>query len=184
MVYSFLILPVSCLICLFTMISGHSFMVYRVSNDWFSIFFGYILLVSNLLCFYFLEQLIKTADENQRKQAFIQKQKMEQIYYTAIQEKTEQQARLLHDIKHHIQVLGHMATDGNNDKIVSYCKSVINIYTIPVTIEYTDNNIINIILSEKSEVCKQKQIDFKVDIDVVQLEFIDPIVVCTLFGNL
>lgn len=181
---AFLILPISCLIWLVTIISRHNFMEYRLSNDWGSIFFCYTLLISNLLCFYFLEQLIKTADENQQKQAFIQKQKMDQTYYTAIQEKTEQQARLLHDIKHHIQVLGQMAADGNNDRIVSYCKSVINIYTIPITIEYTDNNIINVILSEKAEVCKQKQIDFKVHIAVVQLDFIDPTVICPLFGNL
>ena len=181
---AFLILPISCLIWLLLMISGHDFMEYRMSNDWISVLFCYILLISNLLCFYFLEQLIKTADENQKKQAFIQKQKMEQTYYTAIQEKAEQQTRLLHDIKHHIQVLGQMAADGNNDRIVAYCKSVMDIYTIPVTIEYTDNNIINIILSEKAEICRKKQIDFKVNVAVVQLDHIDPAAVCLLFGNL
>ena len=53
-----------------------------------------------------------------------------------------------------------------------------------ITTEYTDNNIINIILSEKAEICRKKQIDFKVNVAVVQLDHIDPAAVCLLFGNL
>lgn len=180
----FLILQISCLVWLVVMIAGEKFMIYKDDGGGASIFSGYILLFSNILCFYFLERLVRTADADRQKQVFIQKQKMEQTYYEAIQEKIEQQARLLHDIKHHIQVVGQMAADEKNDGIVAYCKSITNIYTIPVTIEYTDNKIMNIILAEKADICRQKQIDFQVRIASIQLDFLDPMVVCTLFGNL
>ena len=53
-----------------------------------------------------------------------------------------------------------------------------------IPVQYTENPILNILLTDKEIIMKDKGISMKIKIDNVSLDFVEPIDVTTIFGNL
>lgn len=77
-----------------------------------------------------------------------------------------------------------MARSEKNDDILNYLSVLEPEFTMTNTIQFTNNNIINIILSEKQAVAKAKGIPFHLDIAPCNLMFLDIVASCSLFSNL
>ena len=53
-----------------------------------------------------------------------------------------------------------------------------------IPVQYTENPILNILLTDKESVMREKGISVTIKIDNVNLNFIEPIDITTIFGNL
>lgn len=149
-----------------------------------SVITGYALLFANTISFYLFDKLIQNLDENKKQSLYIQSLSMNENYYRMVEKNNENQALILHDFKHHIHTITAMARSEKNDDILNYLSVLEPEYTMTNTIQFTNNNIINIILSEKQAVAKAKGIPFRLDIAPCNLSFLDIVASCSLFSNL
>lgn len=149
-----------------------------------SVITGYALLFANTVSFYLFDKLIQNLDENKKQSLYIQSLSMNENYYRMVEKNNENQALILHDFKHHIHTITAMARSEKNDDILNYLSVLEPEFTMTNTIQFTNNNIINIILSEKQAVAKAKGIPFHLDIAPCNLLFLDIVASCSLFSNL
>ena len=109
---------------------------------------------------------------------------MQYDYYLGQEQKYNQTFQILHDVDKHIKLIGQLYASGNIDKAADYTKEIGNILQPLIPIRYTRNPILDILLTDKTVIMDEKGIDFKINIDNVNLDFIEAVDVTTIFGNL
>ncbi len=105
-------------------------------------------------------------------------------YYTALQEQYDSQRVLIHDIRHHLEVIKEMTEKGDLSAAVQYVGDVEKLPALQKQIRYCTNSILNAIVVRYQEVCRKKGIDFTVDIRHASLDFLESVDMTVLFGNL
>lgn len=103
--------------------------------------------------------------------------------YLLLKEKYEKINILHHDFKEHMNALTSLI-DNDNNKAKEYIKSIYNEEVNAQLVEYTDNNMLNILLAKKKEECKIKGIQFDIDPIQAHMTFFNDIDVISLFSNL
>lgn len=145
---------------------------------------GLGLLLVNILLFAGYQYLQRT---NKNYRAFLllqQKSQADEEYYTALQEQYDSQRVLIHDIHHHLEVIKEMTEKGDLSAAVQYIGDVEKLPALQKQIRYCTNSILNAIVVRYWEVCQKKGIDFTVDIRHASLDFLEPVDMTALFGNL
>lgn len=145
---------------------------------------GYIILFFNAISFYLFEKLIQTSAEKRSQSLYIQSLSMNENYYRMMEEKNEKQSLLIHDFKHHIHAIMAMAHNDDIQNILKYLTELETSYKLTETICFTNNNIANLIISEKQAIASEKNISFHIDIKPCNLMFLDLVSTCSLFSNL
>ena len=106
-----------------------------------------------------------------------------QQQYAYYQDKLKDEERIrsiYHDMKNHLLVLeGSQGTDETR-KMAQELRSQIADYENYV---HTGNEFLDIILKDKAEKAREKNIDFSVFIDFNGIDFIEPLDISTMFGN-
>ena len=106
-----------------------------------------------------------------------------QQQYAYYQDKLKDEERIrsiYHDMKNHLLVLeGSKGTDETR-KMAQELRSQIADYENYV---HTGNEFLDIILKDKAEKAREKNIDFSVFIDFNGIDFIEPLDISTMFGN-
>ncbi len=85
-----------------------------------------------------------------------------------------------HDLKHQITVLRTMGANEQRDQFLQQIEDSVMIYDATVQ---TGNEILDVLLTEKSLICEREGITWTCVADGRQLSFLDPIDLYTLFGN-
>lgn len=135
-----------------------------------------------LLCF------VKMSDErnyyeNQVKM-LEQQANMQYEYYLAQSRKYESTVQILHDVKKHIKAIKNLYTADQENIAGKYANEIGEMLEPLIPVNYTDNPILNILLTDKELLMKEKGISLEIKIDNVSLAFIKPIDATTIFGNL
>lgn len=105
-------------------------------------------------------------------------------YYLAQSRKQEQTMRILHDVSRHIRAIEELHTAEQHNTAGEYAAQIGELLKPLIPVSYTDNFILNILLSDKETLMQEKRITPRIQIDPVSLAFIRPIDVTTIFGNL
>lgn len=105
-------------------------------------------------------------------------------YYFEQEKKYDKTFQILHDVNNHIKSIQHLYTNGKVDMANEYTGKITDMLKPLIPIRYTGNTILDIILTDKSSLAKGKKIEFDMKIDNVDLNFIEPIELTTIFGNL
>lgn len=105
-------------------------------------------------------------------------------FYKMLQEQYDRQRILIHDVKNHMQIVNSLAVDGKTDEIQEYITKWGFDKAFQSQTRYSDNDILNIIISRLANDCKLNKIDLLCDIRDHCISFIDDIDVAALFGNL
>lgn len=105
-------------------------------------------------------------------------------YYLAQSRKQEQTMRVLHDVNRHIRAVEELYTADQHNTAREYAAQIRELLKPLIPTSYTDNPILNILLSDKESLMREKDITPQIQIDYVSLAFIQPIDVTTIFGNL
>lgn len=117
----------------------------------------------------------------------LQKQKFENErelnYCNMLEDKLRQTDILRHDFKEHLRILeAYIGSD--NKSAMDYLKSIqLKSEEIGIT-NYTDNRVLNILLSEKQKLCAENKIRFNMHTSNIDLSFIDDIDIVSILSNL
>ncbi|MCM1500534.1 MAG: GHKL domain-containing protein [Clostridium sp.] len=135
-----------------------------------------------LLCF------VKMTDEknyyeNQVKM-LEQQANMQYEYYLSQGRKYEKTVQILHDVKKHIRAIQNLYTAEQENMAGEYANEIGEMLKPLIPAGYTDNPILNILLTDKELLIKEKGISLEIKLDHVSLAFIKPIDATTIFGNL
>lgn len=140
-----------------------------------------LLLLSNISLVFIVNKFIK--DNKLRLKYNMIKEKMESQYnyYMKLQNNHMQIRSLYHDMKNHLICLEH---EYNNSFNKDYIKSINDkINDIELTYK-TGNMILDIIISDKKEICKKYNIKLFMDVNFSKCDFIEMIDVCSIFSNI
>lgn len=136
----------------------------------------------------YLLYFVKMADEknyyeNQVK-VLEQQANIQYEYYLAQAKKYDKTVQILHDVKKHIKAIEDLYTADQRGMASEYANKIGDLLKPLIPVQYTENPILNILLTDKETIMKDKGISMEIKIDNVSLDFVEPIDVTTIFGNL
>lgn len=88
--------------------------------------------------------------------------------------------RKCHDLKHQMAAMRRMGDVQDKEKYLQEIEDSVRIYDCMIQ---TGNEVLDTILTEKSLVCEANHITIQCVADGKRLSFIDPVDICTMFGN-
>ena len=109
---------------------------------------------------------------------------MQYEYYLAQTEKYNQTIRILHDVDKHIRAIENLYGTEREHTAGEYAEAIRSTLAPLIPISYIENPILNILLTDKNAVMQEKGIHSDIKIDNVELSYIEPIDITTIFGNL
>lgn len=113
-----------------------------------------------------------------------QKNETDNDYYTALQEQYDRQQVLIHDIRHHLKTIDSLTQKGDLPAVARYIGEMEQLPALQKQVRYSSNPVLNAIVIRYQRVCQKKEIDFAVDIRNASLDFLAPVDITALVGNL
>lgn len=110
----------------------------------------------------------------------VQKLQIQQKYYRDKLKEEEKVRSIYHDMKNHLLVLEGSQGSEVVQQMVKDLRSQIAEYEYYV---HTENEFLDIIIRDKAEYAREKQIEFSAVVDFSGVNFIAPLDISTLFGN-
>jgi hypothetical protein len=165
-----------------------SFAIYKMkavytANDRGLVIISSLLIISNVCLVFSIRKSIldnkKIAEANLIKE----KMKIQYTHYMNTQKDYMKVRQLHHDIKNHIACIKGV-TQSNQDatNYISSIEAELNRYDSSFN---TGNMILDIILNEKSKVCKESNIKLLIDINNIETcHFVETIDICSIFSNI
>ena len=132
------------------------------------------------IIFMYSKNLLYLREQEQRDKVQIAQLQQQYAYYQDKLKDEERIRSIYHDMKNHLLVLeGSQGTDETR-KMAQELRSQIADYENYI---HTGNDFLDIIIRDKAEKAREKQIDFSAFIDFSGVDFIEPLDISTLFGN-
>lgn len=141
-----------------------------------------LILISNFSLIFIIGKVMKESTlENENK---IIRQKIESQYkhYLELQNAQLKIRKLYHDMNNHLVCIENMNNKGKSSK--DYLSSLRKELDEWGSIDTTGNMIVDIILSEKRDVCRKENISFHADIKFMNSDFMDMMDICSMFSNI
>ena len=161
------------------------FSVYNVLNlskiPHILIFFSMIIFILIFLIVFLYSKNTMFLREQEQKDKMQIAQLQQQFAYYQEKLKDEEKVRsVYHDMKNHLLVLQRQINSPETAEMVEKLQSQVAMYE---DYEHTGNDILDIILKEKSETAREKHIALSVTANLNGVDFIEPLDVSTIFGN-
>ncbi|MGX4598328.1 ATP-binding protein [Faecalimicrobium sp. JNUCC 81] len=139
------------------------------------------LVVVFILLIFTIKKIKESIILEKEKVVIEEKIKAQYNYYERIKKNQGRTKRLYHDLKNHLLCINNIDTNENASKYSMELEKEIE------KIEYiynTKNDILDIILKEKNDICIDNNIDFFADINFEKCNFVQMIDVCSIFSNI
>lgn len=146
-----------------------------------------LVIISKIYHFYMLKKHIYSYKLDYENKIIKHNVLKEHNYYKKINEEKDKVRYLHHDIKNHMICIKNLCEHKKFNKILEYIDSMeinINTYCKFNHTFNTGNMILDSILREKKIICIEKGINFYVDMDFSNSDFMEMIDICTIFSNL
>lgn len=161
------------------------FSVYNVLNlskiPHILIFFSLtIFILIFLIVFLYSKNTMFLREQEQKDKMQIAQLQQQFAYYQEKLKDEEKVRSVYHDMKNHLLVLQRQINSPETAEMVEKLQSQVAMYE---DYEHTGNDILDIILKEKSETAREKYIALSVTADLNGVDFIEPLDVSTIFGN-
>lgn len=161
------------------------FSVYNVLNlskiPHILIFFSLtIFILIFLIVFLYSKNTMFLREQEQKDKMQIAQLQQQFAYYQEKLKDEEKVRSVYHDMKNHLLVLQRQINSPETAEMVEKLQSQVAMYE---DYEHTGNDILDIILKEKSETAREKHIALSVTADLNGVDFIEPFDVSTIFGN-
>ena len=140
-----------------------------------------VLLVINIVVFKVHEDYVRSANEESRAKLLDQKKELDYESYKLLQKNYDDSRILIHDIKHHLNVISSMA---ENEDLKQYLASLKAQEYFNPSQNLTGNKIIDIIIYQKSEICRNKGIKLSFTHNNIRFDFIEEADICCIISNL
>ena len=142
------------------------------------------LIAINSVVFAIHESYVRTSQETAKLTLMEQKNQLNFEHYKVLSENYKNTKILVHDFKNHVNILKAIAKDGKQDKIIKYLDSLSSQEYFVSGELISGNKILDIILYQFSEKCREKGIIFKVVHNNINFSFVDESDLCGLLTNL
>ena len=143
-------------------------------------------LVTSVLSVVFIVQFLYSRnvsylrEQEQQDKVQIAQLQQQYAYYQGKLKDEERIRSIYHDMKNHLLVMESRQNTEETRQMAETLRSQIADYENYV---HTGNEFLDIILKDKAEKAREKNIDFSAFIDFSGIDFIEPLDISTLFGN-
>ena len=133
-----------------------------------------------MIIFVYTKNLLYLREQEQRNKVRIAQLQQQYAYYQDKLKDEERIRSIYHDMKNHLLVLESSQETEATRQMAQELRSQIADYENYI---HTGNDFLDIIIRDKAEKAREKQIDFSAFIDFSGVDFIEPLDISTLFGN-
>lgn len=143
-----------------------------------------ITLIADLMLLVYTISQVKKTDLEEELRETRHAMELEQSYYHSVELRREELAKIRHDINNHLAAISQLIRSGREgsaqDMIAALSEEIIG------TKEnlYCDIPVVNAILAEKALDCVAAKIDLSVELELPNRLAIEPMHLCSIFGNL
>ena len=139
---------------------------------------------ANMYLLYF----IKFSDERNfyklQAEMMEQQAKLQYESYEIQSDKYKEAMSILHDVDKHMKMIKELYQEDLKAETYDYIDQVREMLQPLVPIKYTENSVLNCLIFDKKRMAEKNGILFKVDVEDADINFMRPIDITTLFGNL
>ena len=174
--------PIATFLVIFVM-SKYMYVAYDKEMIVFSIVAVLVLISSNILLFYLFEHYQRINYEKDREQLLKQEMEYKAEYYKDLSNKQKITNKTMHDLKNQLFALKESLKKDTGEgikKITSICDDIL----LSKPISYTGNETIDALISVKTEMMKNENINFRYSIFMATNSSIDIYDMCIILGNL
>lgn len=142
------------------------------------------LLFANMYIFYYMQMSDEKKNLGFQLAMMEQQEHLQFEYYQLEKRKYDQSISILHDVSKHIRAIEALYHAGKTEEALTYTKEIDSILKPLLPIQYSDNPIFDILLMDQKHNAEKQGISFEFELKSIELGFMEPIDVTTLFGNL
>lgn len=142
------------------------------------------IVLADLYLLYFMKVADEKNDYEKQLRILEQQAKLQYEYYLIQTKKCDQTVQILHDVNKHIKAIEGLYRTEQERTASEYAKEIRDTLKPLIPVQYTENPILNILLTDKENIMRENEISVEIKVDNVNLDFIAPIDVTTIFGNL
>lgn len=140
------------------------------------------LIFLNLIMTIYLVIMIKKENDERAKQDLMNsKLKLQEEYYSSLEESQMQVRKLYHDMKNHLENISNL--NQNSEESRQYIDELKDQLNNSNDVKSTGNAIVDIILNEKKKVCIKEGIDFETNVNSKDLSFMKNADISNIFSN-
>lgn len=136
---------------------------------------------------YFLH-FIKYSDERNyyklQVEMMEQQERLQYENYEMQSEKYKHTVAILHDVDKHMKMIEDLYQTDVREEAINYSKQIKEMLKPLLPFQYINNPILDCLLSDKKRMAEKHNISFNIDISDADVNFIKPVDITTLFGNL
>ncbi len=178
-----LLVPVASMLCLLIIFHQSARLTLSFFENILNCGVSVLLLCANLLVFYVYERSVQNEQELSQIKLSEQRRKLDYDYYKMLEEHRRESRIVIHDIKHHLNLIRCMAEDWGNSEVCDYIESIQKESYFCKSATLSGNKIADVILSRKSFVCRQKGIEFLLEHNNTDLSFVSDWDLCAVLSN-
>lgn len=179
-------------VLIFYSIVNLAVIIFVVSGGIATSFTERVLLLINIFCIvfadlYFIYFTNFTEENGQLKlklRLLEQQSNLQYEYYADQEEKYNESVKILHDANKHLDLIKEIYEVAGAEEARSYADKIGHILKPLILQEYIGNPILNIILNDKKRCAYLHNIDVNMEIENVDLSFMDSVEITTVFANL
>lgn len=142
------------------------------------------IMVANFYLLYFVRVMNEKNYLEYELRALEKQSQFQYEYYLLQKQKYNTTLNILHDVNKHIRTIKQLYANGEIDCATNYTEQISDMLKPLMPMRYTGHPILDILLTDKVITMKEKSIELEHKIANVNLDFIEPIDVTTIFGNL
>lgn len=150
----------------------------------FLMFEAVFMIFVNLYLFYLLDTFAENKDLKYKLALYEQQAKSNYEYYAKQVENHKKALAVIHDVRKHMRIIEEYGRLGADKEQEAYADSFDDMIAPLLMKQYCSNVILNMILNDKQEECEKQHILFQIKIADADIEFMEPIDVTTVFGNI
>lgn len=139
---------------------------------------------SNMFLLYFMKYLDERNFYKLRSEMMEQQEKLRFENYEVQKNNYMRSVSVLHDVRKHIKIIEGLYRENKEEEALDYTKQINEMLKPLAPVEFVDNPVLNCLLSDKIRTAEQQQIQFEIDVSTAEVNFMEPIDITTLFGNL
>ena len=140
-----------------------------------------LIFLNLIMTIYLVIMIKKENDERAKKDLMNSKLKLQEEYYSSLEESQMQVRKLYHDMKNHLENISNL--NQNSEESRQYIDELKEQLNNSNDVKSTGNAIVDIILNEKKKVCTKEGIDFEINVNSKDLSFMKNADISNIFSN-